>query len=169
MIDIVTDAIILKKEFLGDFNAVYTFFTKDYGKTTAKATSVRKITSKLAAHLEPGLISKVRLVAKKGSFGSRSHFQVVDSLLQNRLFSDHYFLDLVSATTLPLQSDNAIWEFLLLGDPNKKKLMAICGFGEDPACISCGLPAVTLYYPDQEFMCRNCSSRIPQKLVTNII
>lgn len=168
MQDIVTDAIILKKDFLGDFNATYTLFTKGHGKVTARATSVRKITSKLAAHLEPGLLSKIRLVARNGVLGTRSHFQVVDALLEQRLYTDHSFLDLVSGIALALHVDQSLWDFLVTGDTDNKRLLALCGFGENQACISCGLPAVNLYHRDLEFMCHNCSSMVPREQIIYI-
>ena len=168
MQDIVTDAIILKKENLHDFNAIYTLFTKSQGKVTARATSVRKITSKLAAHLEPGLLSKIRLVARNGVLGARSHFQVVDALLEKRLYTNHSFLDLVSGISLSLHVDLALWNFLVTGNTDSKRLLALCGFGENQICISCGLPAVSLYHPEQEFMCHNCSVSVPKELVIRI-
>ena len=168
MLDIVTDAVVLKKEPSGDFDAVYTFFTKDQGKVTARATSVRKITSRLAAHLEPGLLSNIRLVARNGVLGARSHFQVVDALLDRRLFADYSFLELISGMALSLHTDSTLWNFLLTGNADRKKLLTLCGFGENQACITCGKLAVTLYHPDQEFMCADCSSMIPRELVTYI-
>ncbi len=166
MLDFVTEAIILKKEPLGDFNATYTFFTKDVGKVTARATSVRKITSRLSAHLEPGLLSQIRLVAKKGTLGNRSHFQVVDALLDHRIFIDHTFLEMVSQMMLLSQADQTLWNFLLTGNTDKKAILTLCGFGGEQSCVNCNSPAVTLYHPDQEFMCENCSFSIPKKLVT---
>ena len=168
MLDIVTDAIILKKESLGDYNATYTFFTETQGKVTARATSIRKITSKLAAHLEPGLLSKIRLVARNGVFGTRSHFQVVDSLLEKRLYTDHPFLEMVSGIALSLHVDPILWDFLVTGDTNRKKLLTLCGFGESQTCVSCGMPAVNLHHPDQEFMCHNCSVRVPREQIIYI-
>lgn len=169
MLDFVTDAIILKKEPLGDFHATYTFFTKEQGKVTARATSVRKITSKLAAHLELGLLSKIRLVARNGVLGARSHFQIVDALLEQRIFIDYIFLELVSGVALPLHADDAFWEHLLTGNTDRKAILTLCGFGGEQACISCGLPAVTLYHPEQEFMCEGCSFRIPKELILSIV
>ena len=62
MQEYVTDALVLKKEPLRDFDARYYFFTKKFGKLKGKATSARKIVSKLAGHLEPGTLAKVRFV-----------------------------------------------------------------------------------------------------------
>lgn len=165
MLDIVAHAIVLKKEFLGDYDAIYTFFTKDYGKVSARAKSVRKIASRLAAHLEPGLLSGVRLVARGGR-GERTHFQVADALLDRRLFTDFSFLELVDGMALSLHADSALWDFLLTGNSERKKLLALSGFGEEQTCLSCSLPAVSLYHPDQAFLCARCSAEIPKELVT---
>lgn len=166
MLELVTDAIVLKKEPLDDYDALYTLFTEYQGKVLARATSVRKITSRLAAHLEPGLLSKVRLVAKNGARSGGARFQAVDALYERRLFSDFSFLELVDGMALSSHADSALWDFLQIGDPDKRKMLTICGFGYDQVCASCSLEAVALYSPDQVFLCARCSSEIPKKLVT---
>ena len=166
MLDIVTDALVLKKEPIGDYDALYTLFTCDEGKIAARATSVRKITSRLAAHLEPGLLSRVRLVAKNGARTGGTRFHVADALQERRLFADFSFLELVDGMTLLSHADPALWNFLQSGNHEKKKMLVLCGFGEEQTCASCSLPAAKLYYPDQAFLCADCSSEIPKELVT---
>ncbi len=46
-------AIVLKRRDAGDYDRLITFYTDDLGKIEARATSVRKIQSKLGPHLEP--------------------------------------------------------------------------------------------------------------------
>jgi len=47
-----TQGIILRKSHQGDFDRQYVIYTRDYGKITAIAKSVKKPTSKLNSHLE---------------------------------------------------------------------------------------------------------------------
>ena len=78
MQEYVTDAIVLKKDPLGDLDGRYTLFTTRFGKIIAKAKSSRKITSKLASHLEPGIVTKVRFIETKGT-------QLIDALKSGRV------------------------------------------------------------------------------------
>ena len=64
MLELVTEAIVLDKEDVGEQDSRVFLYTKDFGKIGAKATSLRKITSKLAAHLEPLNYATVRLVSR---------------------------------------------------------------------------------------------------------
>lgn len=166
MLDFVTPALVLKKEPVDDCDALYTLYTENNGKVKVKATSVRKITSKLAAHLEPGLISKVRLVTKNSLRSNGALFQIVDAIKENRLFSDFSFLELVDSITLLSHHDQDLWGFLLKGNPDKGRVLALSGFGEEQACATCGIKAVFLYRPDQTFLCANCCSNVPGNLVT---
>ncbi|MEI6288555.1 MAG: DNA repair protein RecO [bacterium] len=56
-----TSAITLKKSVWGEGDYQYTLYTKDHGKLTVMAKGAKKITSKLASHLEPFLVSQVML------------------------------------------------------------------------------------------------------------
>ncbi len=46
----------------GEHDRMYKLFTRDFGLVFAKATSVRKLESKLRAHLQTGRMSRVTLV-----------------------------------------------------------------------------------------------------------
>ena len=73
MVEYFTEALVLDKEDSGDLDARIILYTEDLGKITAKAKSVKRITSKLNGHLEPLNFIQVRLVEKNG-------FQIVDAL-----------------------------------------------------------------------------------------
>ena len=45
MLEIATEAIVLDKEDLGEYDSRVFLYTKEFGKVGAKATSLRKITS----------------------------------------------------------------------------------------------------------------------------
>lgn len=58
-----TDAIVLKKLDIGEADALYALYTKDFGKVVAHAQGVRKNEAKLRGHLEPFSLSAVRLIS----------------------------------------------------------------------------------------------------------
>ncbi|MBI4276578.1 DNA repair protein RecO [Candidatus Uhrbacteria bacterium] len=66
---ITTNAIILRRTNLRDADRIYTLYTERLGKVEAIATGVRKIKSKLCAHLEPCGVVQVTLV--RGRMGWR--------------------------------------------------------------------------------------------------
>jgi recombinational DNA repair protein (RecF pathway) len=123
-----TEAIVLEMYPSGDYDARYSLFTKKFGKLIARAKSVKKITSKLAGHLQIGNRVRARLIEKKG-------LQVVDALKQSALgigLSDLYFLDRVLHEAEP---DHELWELLTGGDFNWRTGLKILGW--DPAHAEC--------------------------------
>lgn len=158
MQEYVTDAVVLEKEPLRDFDTRYSFFTKRFGKLTGKATSARKITSKLAGHLEPGTFAQVRFVERNGGNGNGA--QIADALKKEKLavpLSDLRFLNKM----LPRgEKDIALWDELTKGFswPNALRIL-----GWDPhgaACEQCGKKVAYFYLPRQEFFCAACASKL---------
>lgn len=129
MYEIITDAIVLDKQESGDFDALVTLYTEELGKVSARAKSSRKITSKLSAHIEPGALTTVRLIARNPFVGPKTTFQLVDGLIQKKLFNDFAFLDAVKKTTLEFHNDRTLWDFLIQGGADPGQLLAIVGFG----------------------------------------
>jgi len=76
-----TEAIVLDREELGEFDSRIFLYTKILGKVAARAQSARKITSKLSAHIEPLNLVNARLVYGK-------NFQLVDALRFQKLGKD---------------------------------------------------------------------------------
>jgi recombinational DNA repair protein (RecF pathway) len=76
MLEIVTDALVLDLEPSGEYNSRVFLYTEKLGGVVARATSLRKITSKMAAHLEPLTFSRVRLIQRSEDSG----FQLGDAL-----------------------------------------------------------------------------------------
>lgn len=152
MQEYVTDAIVLKKNPLGDLDSRYTLFTKRFGKIMAKAKSSRKITSKLAAHLEPGTMAKVRFIETKGT-------QLIDALKFGATALPHGLGDLdFLAQLLPdAEPEPALWE-LLMETERWSWAEALAILGWDPAeavCAVCGTRQPPYFYiPRQEFYCR---------------
>ena len=77
MAEIVTDALVIDKEPVGEADSRIFLYTEKLGGVSAKVTSARKITSKLSPHLEPLTFATVRLIEKgNGDNG----FQLGDAL-----------------------------------------------------------------------------------------
>ncbi len=163
MQEYVTDAIVLKKDPLGDMDGRYTLFTKRFGRIMAKAKSSRKITSKLAPHLEPGIVAKVRFIETKGT-------QLIDALKSGRVplsLSDLHFLSQLLPDAEP---EPALWELLTGENFNWTVALAILGW--DPAdaeCVECGTKHPTYFYiARQEFYCHTHASKARKDAVLSI-
>ena len=55
----------MKKMDIGEADALYALYTRDYGKVVARAAGIRKNEAKLRGHLEPLSLSSVRLISGK--------------------------------------------------------------------------------------------------------
>lgn len=162
MQEFITDAVVLNKGPSMDFDARYSFFTRRFGKIVGKAKSVRKITSKLAGHLEPGNLVRIRFVERNGGGGT----QVVDALKDRTLEIALPNLRLLDMMLHEGEPDAALWNELL-GAPGKAiswpRILRILGW--DPAgaaCDVCGKAATHFYIPRQEFFCAVCASKLEQ-------
>jgi recombinational DNA repair protein (RecF pathway) len=165
MQEYVDDAIVLRKDPQGDLDGRYVVFTERMGKVIAKAKSSRKITSKLAPHLEPGTIGKIRFIENHST-------QIIDALKLRRspiLIADLHFL----SQLLPeLQPEPELWDMLMGGDLfSWAKALAILGWDpEEAACASCGKARPAYFYvPRQEFFCADCVRKLPLKLRANAV
>lgn len=151
MQEYISDAIVLAKEPSGDLDVRVTLFTRHFGKLKTKAKSARKIVSKLSGHLEPGFLTRVRLIEKNG-------LQVVDALKGGACAvhpRDLHFLEKILAEGEPEQK---IWHMVLDGKIDWYEILRTLGW--DPSfahCVSCGAPKPVFFgYRDQEFFCRDC-------------
>lgn len=154
MTEYFTEAVVLDKEDLRDFDSRICLYSKDLGKIMAKATSVRKIVSKLAAHLEPGNLIQVRLVGK-------NVFQIVDALkISNfpRTSETVIGLNLIKELTSEGQPDNELWQLLKAGDLSGGKLLGVLGFGQEFAsCQNCGADDPAHFLLNElEYYCAAC-------------
>ncbi|HEY4523730.1 MAG TPA: recombination protein O N-terminal domain-containing protein [Candidatus Paceibacterota bacterium] len=128
MFECVTKALILDKEPVGDYDGLLTLYTEDFGKVSVKAKSIRKITSKLSAHTEPGTLSQLRLVGKNPFQKVKGSFWLVDGLMEKKLFSDFLFLEVIKTLTVEFHADRDLWRFLLEGKSDQAALFTILGF-----------------------------------------
>ncbi len=164
MLEYVTDALVLSKEPYKDFDARYVFFTRRFGKISGKATSVRKITSKLAGHLEPGTLAQVRFVEKNHGNGT----QIVDALGTGRLYAALPNLGRLAAILAEGDADEALWSALTEGRFSWREILRIQGWDPEGAvCAQCGREAAAAFLiPRQDFLCDACASKIrPDALI----
>ncbi len=164
MTEYFTEALVLDTEDSAELDKSIYLYTKELGKVVAKAKSIRKITSKLAAHLQPLSFVKVRLVEKNG-------FRVVDALAFERIRVSQqalFLVQFIKEMTFELQSDKNLW-LLIKKIPqdlrdNKKtsyqSLLRVLGFAPDFArCNVCGSKFIAYFSKtEQIFLCRRCAS-----------
>jgi len=163
MQEYVTDAIILRKEPQGDLDGRYTLFTKRFGKIAAKAKSSRKITSKLASHLEPGTLAKIRFIDTKGT-------QLIDALKSDRVALALADLHSLSRLLPDVEPEPALWELLTHGAFSWQETLSILGWDpEEAECATCGDRSPAYFYiTRQEFYCRTHASKAPRDAVISI-
>jgi len=145
VVEYYTEAVVLDKEDSGDFDSRIFLYCKDLGKVVAKATSVRKIVSKLASHLEPGNLVQVRLVRKNA-------FRIVDALKISNLpkkWEILGMLNLIKELTAEGQPDFELWDLLKKEELNGERVLGILGFGTEFA------------------VCQNCAAADPAHFLLN--
>ncbi len=178
MSEFLVEAIVLDSEDLGEADKRIHFYSKELGRFSAKAKSLRKITSKLAGHLEPLNFVKVRVIEKNG-------FQITDALLLRKILVSEEtvrFAGFLREMIPELEPDPKIWalsEAGLLESGSKKPdlLPIICSMGFDPRfakCSSCGGENLCFFSKTQHiFLCESCAfnfsvdgaERTPEDLV----
>jgi len=157
MHEYVTRAVVLDKETRNDADARYSFFTERFGKVLAKATSSRKIVSKLAGHLEPGTAASVRIIEQRGT-------KVVDALAFGRVSIPIAELSALGRLLAEWEPEEILWQELArepAGEFSWTNALAVLGW--DPrgaACTVCGRAGAGHFLiPRQEFFCAACASR----------
>jgi DNA repair protein RecO len=167
MKECVTDALVLDIDDVGELDRLVYFYTPTLGKVVAKARSARKITSKLASHLQPLGFSKVRLVEKNG-------VQVVDALLLRRLAKSREaveFCQFIKEMTFENQPDRKLWllvrksfDDIKNGGFSYRPLIEALGFGPNFArCSICQNKNVSYFsIKEQVFFCKRCALKTPK-------
>lgn len=166
MFEYSTKAFVLDSENINEFDKLVYLYTEDFGKVVAKAKSVRKITSKLAAYLEPFNFIRVRLVGK-------NNFQIIDALNFDKMTVSPQNLAItqfIKETTFELQQDKKLWRFIRQSAKENfsyRPLLKIFGFDPDFAsCRICnGKQAVYFSKNDHIFFCQKCSFKVPKNEV----
>jgi recombinational DNA repair protein (RecF pathway) len=169
MHEYVTKAVVLDKTTRGgEADARYSFFTERYGKIAARATSSRKIVSKLAGHLEPGTLTSVRIIEQRGT-------KVVDALKVARIKIPMRSLAALNQLLGEWEPDGEMWDLLNRQKFSWARALAVLGWDPQGAvCANCGAgatgssgansaansparPARYFYIPRQEFFCAQCA------------
>jgi DNA repair protein RecO len=173
-LELITEAIALGKEDLGEYDSRVFLYTKDFGKVSAKATSVRKITSKLSAHIEPLSRVTVRLVSKGDAFEGRG-LQLVDALAMDAPSSGTEIqireaLATAEAVRLLVPEavpDQEVWNLLCSVRDFKLRISMrelLHFFGFDPefaVCEFCANASTNYFLPKNHFfVCRACSANL---------
>lgn len=151
MQEYLSEAVVLGVYPNGDMDLRVPLFTKKFGKLIAKAKSARKITSKLAGHLQVGNIVRVRLVEKGG-------LQAVDALKSLRLNAPPYNFCFLDRLLAEMEPDLELWQAITEDSWNWRRILRILGW--DPAeavCRKCRKPPAYFYLKDQDFFCRDCA------------
>ncbi len=155
MHEYVVQAVILDREPFREFDNRVTFFTERLGKLSGKSVSTRKITSKLAAHLEPGAFVNMRFVEKSG-------LQIVDSLTSRRLRAAPPDLHALKELLPEGEPEPELWNLLKTDKFSWREALRILGWDPNGAqCATCGKTAVAFHAPRQEMFCAACASKLP--------
>ena len=154
MREYLSEAVVLAKMPSNHIDARYSIFTKRYGKMVAKGVSARKITSKLAGHLEPGMFARVRLIERGG-------LTVVDALKDRRADISLANLHFLSRLLAENEPEPLVWDILEQGKFDWKAVLQVVGW--DPrhaACALCGATPISGFsVARQEFFCTRCLGR----------
>ena len=153
MLEYLSEAVVLSREPSGDLDSRFSVFTKRFGKLVGKAKSARKITSKLAGHLEPGNLVFLRIVEKSG-------LQIVDALKQERAALSHYDLHCLDRLLGEGEPDPALWQ-LISRDFGWRKALSLLGWdAREARCETCG-KRDPLWFDlgGQRFFCEACASK----------
>ncbi len=162
MEEYVTDAIVLKKGSSGERDGRYILFTERFGKISAKAISSRLITSKLAGHLEPGTMAKVRFIDKGSA-------QIVDALKSSRIEISPESLILLGDLLPDLQADPELWQLLVRPPFSWDGILRVLGWDPQGAlCALCRHKASWFFIPRQEFLCNACVSKMGKSKLSYI-
>ena len=159
MHEYVAQAVILEREPYRDFDSRVSFFTEKFGKLSGKATSTRKITSKLAAHLEPGNLVHLRFVEKKG-------LQIVDSLKVRRVKVQAPDLHALNQILAEGEPDPDLWGLLKGKGFSWAEALKILGWDPNGSrCVQCSGVSSAFYLAHQEIFCMPCSLKLPRSQV----
>lgn len=165
-----TNALVLGRKDINDYDAIIHLYTEKFGKIRAKAKSIRKITSKLSAHFQPLVFVKTRVILS----GLSNGFIILDGILDD--FTYVYkttkridllpIIDFFNDYSFDLQKDRRMWHFfrkIFSGNYDNKEvsyiLLALLGiYGRGVGCIVCGSGDLNSFHKEHEgFLCKKCS------------
>ena len=147
MYEHVTPVLVLARYPHGELDLRFSLFTRDLGRLVATAISARKVTSKLAPHLQEGGASSVRLIEQKG-------VRVVDALTIKtgvRTLEECLVLDRLLPENV---AEPEVWALATARRMDWDATLAALGW--DPAhgtCRVCGKAPRAFVIRSQDFLC----------------
>ena len=112
-----TDAIVIKKIPSGEFDAMFTLYTEQFGKMNAKATGIQREAAKLKGHLEPLNHSAVQFVL--GKAGEKlTHAMLIEywpciRRQMHCLQTAQHILHLVDTHCMGHEHDTRLWNIII--------------------------------------------------------
>src|SRR3989344_1742953 len=130
MREYLSEAVVLRLEPQGVQDGRAYLFTKKFGKLTARVKSLRKITSKLAGHLQVGHTARVRLIEKRG-------LQLTDALKTGRVGAPPPALLVLEKILAEAGPDKEVWQILQAEQFSWLRMLRVLGW--DPTRAVCGI------------------------------
>lgn len=171
MQELYTKALVLDRRPVGEADELVTFYTEKFGKIYARAKSIRKITSKVSAHLQPLGFTQVRFI-------HRGNFTVLDAMAETRprpqLIS---IVRLLADMTHEWEKDTRLWQYIqriqIEDIPEKemnRDVLALLGFdGRHASCAFCKKEQAYAFLKTRnDFVCRACASKVSESEVVCI-
>ena len=112
-----TQGVILKKHDVGEADAIFVIYTKDFGKIRAVAQGIKKENAKLKGHLETLSLASIQFVVGKN--GERlTHAELLDywPLLRGdreKLKNAWQIAEMINSNCLEGEKDENIWTLLV--------------------------------------------------------
>lgn len=155
MREYVTQAIILERAPQREADMRVAMWSRKFGKLSGRATSLRKITSKLSAHLEPGMLSELRLVENR-------NLQIVDALKVRRLGIPHPEVRHLARLLEHGEPEEDLWTALTAPEWSWSAVLGALGWDPRHAvCAFCGRRTQAFSAASQDFFCGECASKAP--------
>ncbi len=166
MYEIVTEAIVLDRETVGENSGRIWLYTRELGRVVARAQALFKTNSKLSAYLQPTRYVQVRVVERKG-------INIADALnVPGKEFAPNLspkqridICQLIRRQAPELSPDEKLWGILTGPEVSIRSILSDLGF--DPAhssCSICGKGKPTHFIlKTATFVCDECFSHPTNK------
>jgi recombinational DNA repair protein (RecF pathway) len=157
-----SNAVVLDAEPVGEADMRFSLYTERFGRIIARGKSSRKITGKLAPHLQVGDVAAVRIVEKNG-------LRLADALKERRVRHLPSNLVMLNRLLHDAERDNALWNMLLQEAYDWRVALRVLGWDPTHAsCAKCGGHATFFFVQKQEFACRAHASQLPPDAVLSV-
>jgi DNA repair protein RecO (recombination protein O) len=178
--------IVLRRQDLGEADRILTLFTAEHGKRRVVAKGTRRVSSRIAGHLEPFTVVRV-LIARTRGLDIVSQAETIAGFTELRahegaIATAGYLAELVDIFLPDDQANQSAWELLygalnLLDQQRDTQLVTLIfemgllrAVGYRPQldpCIVCGVPlrpVLNGFSPEGGVVCDNCRPGRPDAL-----